>query len=156
MMGCDIHVIVEKKYNGRWVGLSELSGFLKPQRQEDGKWVTDYISHPGRARDYERFAALACVRGEGPAPKGLPADASELARMLYPMDDSDLHSHSWLGLAKAAEIYLSTEYDQAALHLLDDDPRSKDPYSYYFDVEGWGWGNKFNPDDYRIVFAFDN
>lgn len=61
-MGCDIHIFVEYREfgrTGRWRSLAE------------GEMRGD--------RDYEMFSALAGVRGDGPAPKGLPDDLSSQA-----------------------------------------------------------------------------
>ncbi len=154
-MGCDIHVVLEKKWNDKWVGLKEYGAvcgsIFNPESRE---WSKGYIFFKTTTRNYDRFAKLAGVRGEGPDPKGLPADASDLSLMLYGGDNIGLHSHSWHSLREAAQIFLASEGDPAELFLLDKpDPRRDDPFGHYFDVELY---DDESPDDYRIVYCFDN
>lgn len=153
-MGCDIHVVLEKKWNDMWVGVKEYTStrgnVFNPQTRE---WSERFIFCKTTTRNYDRFAKLAGVRGEGPDPKGLPEDASDLSRMLYG-DNCDLHSHSWHSLQEAAQIFLASEGDPAELFLLDKpDPRRDEPYAYYFDVDLY---DDESLDDYRIVYCFDN
>lgn len=61
-MGCDIHVLLERKVGDKWVMVNRLES---P--------VTD--------RNYKRFAALAGVCGDGAVAKGLPDDLSESGRL---------------------------------------------------------------------------
>jgi hypothetical protein len=90
-MGCDIHMFIEYK-----VG--------------DGPWTADkhhinvkdddyeYLEQVGvTERNYNLFAALAGVRGPGPANKGLPEDVSYIIKNDTDPDTeySDDHSHSW-------------------------------------------------------------
>ena len=87
-MGCDIHVCVEVRYRtlGRWTGTGELL-------------------NPGRY--YDAFGRLAGVRRDGPAPKGLPPDASQEVAEAYAWWEGDAHSASWATLEEweaAAEL----------------------------------------------------
>jgi hypothetical protein len=120
-MGCDIHFVVEKKYDDRWIGV--FSSSATPRFMSEGEWnlrainkmsVTEskkdadestpvmlkspfyFYRHPVfDGRNYEFFASLAGVRGEGPEPKGVPDDVSELAQIEINGWDSDGHSHSY-------------------------------------------------------------
>lgn len=124
-MGCDIHGWVEKKVGEKWIAVRELEG------------QAEY-------RNYERFAALAGVRGEGPEPRGIPPDVSETTGYHIGRWDTDGHSHSWLPLTEAATIFLQTRGTPAG-----DDWESRYPGSAYFHID--------EPDDsYRLVFWFDN
>ncbi len=136
-MGCDIHGVVERKHNGKWVACKVLQ-------------------HPDPARDrnYERFAALAGVRGKGPEPKGFPDDASETACMLRDDWGRDGHSHSWLPIAEAAAIFAATQWwapNQKPDAFPSKEWVEKYPSCHYFDVDSVPDGN-----EYRLVFWFDN
>jgi len=134
-MGCDIHIVSEKKVGDRWVGIVRFSHI-------DTQTGTAFPIC--RDRNYKRFADLAGVRGDGPEPRGLPPDASELSRLLY--DTSDDHSHSWLPAREAVEVFLATEYNRIS------DFARKYPAYFYFKIDE----DQENLDDYRIVFWFDN
>ena len=128
-MGCDIHGWVEIKQGDKYIAISEI----------DGK---------ARIRNYDRFAKLAGVRSSGlsetPKPLGIPDDISDTVR--YWIDDwaEDGHSHSYLPLKDAADIFLETDYGQSEFDRLC-------PVSSYFDFEYEG-----KVDDCRLVFWFDN
>lgn len=152
-MGCDIHVVIEKKFGDKWIGM-ELCRSIShyPFDSEKGELADKpgYIWHPARSRNYELFAKLAGVRGDGPDPKGLPEDASELSHAVLPADDSDLHSHSWCSMEEYIRLLLETESNPAKV-LLTDSVQLKDPYRYYF----WMYAPE-EGEEYRCVFAFDN
>lgn len=139
-MGCDIHIVLEKKDDGKWVGVDS----FRPAYDPRGEW-----RYPVAAiRNYNRFAALAGVRGEGPDPKGFPEDASDLSYMSFHDWGSDAHSASWLELKAATDIFLATGYPlENAAH---EQYRKKYPADFYFGVDNYEMG------DCRIVFWFDN
>lgn len=110
-MGCDIHLFVEKRVNGRWVTAD--------------KWKTDKDDEPPRKRvpydaafyhdrNYELFSILADVRngrgfagiktGEGfvpiADPRGLPDDVCDEVRAEAESWGGDGHSHSHLTVAE--------------------------------------------------------
>ena len=128
-MGTDIHGVVEKKVRldgvDKWVAVNIL-------RYDDK--ATD--------RNYERFAKLAGVRGEGPAPKGLPVDISESTRVIY--DEECGHSASWLPLEDAVKIFNDTE------RRADEDTGKSFTAYDYFGL--WSYEGKL----YRLVFWFDS
>ena len=119
-MGCDIHVIVERRWRGRWVGV-----------------VRNPMGATGR--DYDRFAALAGVRGEGPPPRGWPDDASDFALIEGEKWESELHHRSWLPMGEALKAWGA-----------GDSPHDADRV---FDI--WPHGLHW-VDDYRVLFGFDN
>ena len=122
-MGCDIHGWVEVKVGDKYVAV---------ERLKDGN------------RNYRRFAALASVRGEGhKTPKGIPIDVSDTAKYDIEQWDADGHSHSYMPLSEAAQIFLETAHNQS-------DYDRNDPASSFFGYE---------EDDItkvRLVFWFDN
>lgn len=92
-------------------------------------------------RNYKRFAAIAGVRGEGPAPKGVPPHPSELTR--FWAEDADLHSPTWYPLSEAVSLYNEPRY-------VGED--AGDLTTQSFCKRAWGGAES----DYRVVFFFDN
>lgn len=136
-MGCDIHILIEKKVDDRWV-------------------MVDRIKHPtpARERNYYIFSLLANVRGgeEGFPPRGLPDDLSDSGKLFYEEWEDDAHSMSHLSLTEALHVYLmgSTDLSNYARDY---------PATHFFDLhvdEDKCNGNFTIYDDYRIVFWFDN
>jgi len=124
-VGCDIHGWVEAKVGNKWVAVAELKD---------------------RNRNYERFAALAGVRDYDETsierPEGVPKDVSDTAKFHIDRWGVDGHSHSYLPLKKAAEIFDETG-------TLDEFDALYD----YFDIE---LREDESIDNYRLVFWFDN
>jgi hypothetical protein len=133
-MGCDIHIVLERYWNGQWVGLS-------PNTLPND-------------RNYKRFAMLANVRGSGPEAKGLPDDASPLAEMNHEGWGMDAHSASWEMLRDFVRVCLESEYDPENVFLKPGDKRGEAPYEHYFGLYFDDSTEKI--DDYRVVFWFDN
>jgi len=148
-MGTDIHLLVERRVRrdglpDQWVPvLIMLHGFSTAAREKPPK--QNYAWPACVERNYERFAALASVRGDGPAARGLPADASDTARLLFELGGG--HTPSWLPLPEAAQTFLKTE--QWPLRDVD---RSY-PESYYFNIEPETDGAAV---EHRVVFWFDS
>ena len=123
-MGCDIHGWIERRIEGKWVAWKELKD---------------------RQRNYSRFTELASVRGESQnKPIGLPLDISETAKAHSDHDGADGHSHSWMPLRDAFEIFKNHGF--------------RDPAEYYSEYSAFGID--INDDSewlqYRLVFWFDN
>lgn len=105
-MGCDIHIYVEKKEDGRWIPVDEWV------QDEYGISYVPYQKQIYDGRNYDLFAMLADVRnGYGFAgvdtgngfipislPKGLPDDVSDNIKNVSDSWGRDGHSHSWLTL----------------------------------------------------------
>lgn len=125
-MGCDIHGWVEKKHNGKWIAVSELKD---------------------RSRIYRRFALLAGVRdynNEGQRKAlGVPHDVSDTAGYAIEREGTDGHSHGFMALTNAGEIFLKTE----------DDPT---PYEREYPLSAFFGYEDENADNARLVFWFDN
>lgn len=149
-MGADIHMVLEKKTETGWVGIHdfgwEILHALSAQMYS--------VHFPARERNYDRFAALAGVRGSGPSPKGMPDDVSELARMHIDADGDDGHSHTHYTIREAAEIFGRTSGQtpvaaQVAAKLLNE-PKPRPPCEKYFGID------EDVVDAYRVVIWFDN
>ena len=145
-MGCDIHMVVERRTPRSWVTVNTMTGHHMRWPREGGG--LDWSAPVATARNYRRFAMLAGVRGDGPPPRGLPDDISETAKFLSDDWGADGHSHSWIEADEAARIFLATEYDEVD----PDSFKAKFPLSYFFGIET----DDANEDDFRIVFWFDN
>lgn len=177
-MGCDIHMVVERRYQGRWVGLHDCPyaivdcyGTLKGERfgelgGERASIVGDSHWLP-RRRNYELFAALAGVRGENDEyqnePRGVPDDASLLATMCIERDVPDGHSHSHMLMSEALPIFQRFAFDRVKRQIEGEDPKRirvedlskfgiEDPDYFYDDDDP----DRPTLDDYRLVFWFDN
>jgi len=137
-MGCDIHGTVEV-------------------RTGDGKWVMiNELGWEATLRNYQRFAELAGVRGEGTRglqPKGLPQNISESTAYHVDGWGVDGHSHSHMELDEALKIWVETEYND-----FQDDPDQRkkgawfesSPEYYFFGID------RYTRDkEYRVVFWFD-
>lgn len=111
--------------------------------------MVDRIKSPkATARNYKRFAAVASVRGEGDlVPLGIPDDISESGRLFVNQLGTDGHSHSYMPLRQAFDIFKQTEElplnkDYADFYLSD-----------YFQIEEDG---NLDINAMRIVFYFDD
>lgn len=98
-MGCDIHMFVEYRLSptSSWQAAPEHTNL-----KEDDYERVDEVSSVGR--NYELFAALAGVRGEGPDPRGVPDNVSDMVKLAIEQWDGDGHSHSYCSLDEFEEI----------------------------------------------------
>jgi hypothetical protein len=155
-MGCDIHIVVERKWEGRGVGLRTDRGFVRGgYNGEETDWVYPDIGQ----RDYGFFARLAGVRGDGPEPLGIPSDASDLTLALTQYWESDGHSFSYLPLKEFAERWCAK--DAAFLATMTAERlRGEDrAYARLLDRASIGVFDAYDDmdlDDFRVVFWFDN
>lgn len=126
-MGCDIHGWVEERVGDKWVAVCEL---------------TD----EGKARNYRRFAALAGVRGDGPAATGVPEDVSDTVRYWIDYWGNDGHSHSSLPMSIALPAWAAPRYPEHG-----DTKPEPDPLYKFF-----GLYDMNEQVERRVVFWFDN
>jgi hypothetical protein len=143
-VGCDIHIILETKNEaGKWVGEQHYNGISAEALgidKEDRRYVFWQILN----RNYPLFAKLAGVRGDGPEPRGLPDDASELSRMVIDSWGLDAHSVSWGLLSEVGGLFLATINPKAML-----EPDRHEQIANLFNLST-------TLEDYRIVYFFDN
>lgn len=132
-MGCDVHLIVERRFGDKWIGV----------------WASDYVPNDAddklTSRHYRLFNALAAVRGDmdGPPPRGLPDDASELSRAI--IAEEGYHSATWWSLADAQTIYNKPEIAYVG-----------ETRAFTFeDFVPLVWSDE-EAEPYRVIFAFDN
>lgn len=150
-MGCDIHIVLERKYNDKWIGVTDYSSNPDHLIRESDKFKFKYCYTWVRGRNYDRFAALAGVRGDGPAPKGLPENISDLIQMKV-NDWEEWDEYSFLSLNKACKIFVDSlkiqenEWDEYSLKTTI----KNYPEMPIFEIDDE------NLDNYRIVFWFDN
>lgn len=108
-MGCDIHIYIEYKVgDAPWV-----HDEIHVVETDNG--YTHVNDHPNGGRDYQLFAKLAAVRGEGPRPKGTPKDVSDRVKLAVRCWDGDGHSHSYHSLKTfEAKVKSCGHYGKAA------------------------------------------
>lgn len=170
-MGCDIHFCIEKKVTTykdgdrvpvepvRWVGV--YSTYETPLLISDSEpmpssgtpihGLTFYGRYSAmRRRNYDFFASLAGVRGDGPEPKGFPNDASELAWMMTNPEEDDDHSHSWDTLEDFAHKWILRQKDETVAASVANTLLGGDGLIEH--VVGL-WDNVHL---YRVVYWFDN
>ena len=165
-MGCDIHLVLERKFNDKWVGVQKM-GYLPEKALRGNSSTGTYIKFSLAERHYDFFYGLAAVRdGDEPhrEPNGFPDDASDLSIMEV-SDDQDLHSHGSISLQELIPILAKRKYDDRNV---GDDLNDAVATEVTATLEGSltrrqiidEWiddGVELSQlDDYRLVFAFDN
>lgn len=114
-MGCDIHLYVERKVDGKWVSADMWKPDPDTDEEEGGpRMIVERADRFYKGRNYDLFGMLAnvrngrgfagCVTGTGfepiSMPKGLPEDVSPEVKAESDCWNGDGHSHSWLTLAE--------------------------------------------------------
>lgn len=180
-MGADIHIILEQKRavshkKVAWVGIRNFGDSFEPSCfsdrfvREDSRSASPMFFTLSERR-YTFFAALAGVRGEGPAPKGLPDDISDLARSAHITWGLDAHSESWATVEEMMLAWATVE-EQYRLDKEKVDGTKGDPMNEYLQLTIEGNKNlacrlfleklcgvsAFEDDIayFRFVFWFDN
>ena len=140
-MGKDLHYIVEKRINNKWVGIMATDCLFSS--------VKNKIKALRRSR---RF--FACINDL----TGFPDDASELA--LHEKERIEGHSHSWLYIEDIYQVWLSLYQPslRGSNTSLDETLILQAEFSEFIGVNFLGeedngfWIN----DNLRILFFFDN
>jgi hypothetical protein len=144
-MGCDIHLHIEVKVEGKW----------------------EHYGAPNINRNYDLFEKMAGVRGEIEnaisIPKGAPDDMNIITKCSYKDWGTDAHSCSWFNLEEI--VKLTKWLDSLSL----DDPKAFLPFDLEHTIlHTYCEGNSFagileypegKPkwiEDVRFVFWFDN
>lgn len=153
-MGCDIHLYVEVKKNGKWECAQAV------REIEDGLFDVPSADRYHN-RDYLLFGLLAGVRDttlQSFVPKGFPEDASLEIQKIYDRWEGDAHTPSWLTLEELQRIrwdapipkkFIPGEKQQRFLERFQE--------FYWKVVSGLrSYDYRAKPDELRIVFWFDN
>ncbi len=161
-MGADIHYMIERQRLdqddnpiGVWDCVAEK--YSTPKLPTSVGVPEKHPSLPlfGK-RNYDFFAALAGVRGDGPEPRGVPDDVSSLSKYIIDGYAGDGHSHSWMSLKDFTLTWLRVnrpeEYAKLIAARLEDSSshEARKIMSYYSGID------HYELDDYRVVFFFDN
>ena len=149
-MGADIHMVLERSTKEfGWVGIQTFASMsIYNYAANEGKGRIDtYCSIVARNRNYELFAKLAGVRGDGPEPKGLPDDASPLTLMKLSEENDDLHSHTWWMLEQALPLFAAPHLGAQLL-----EPNARNNAMRMFGL----YEGEDDAADYRLCIAFDN
>jgi hypothetical protein len=157
-MGCDIHLYVEKRIDGKWIAQGT---FTREDVESDGSggWI-DGGQDIYDGRNYDLFAILADVRngrgfagvktGEGfnpiSEPRGIPEDASEQYKEIAQRWDCDGHSHSYFTVRELLDYDWTQETGkQGWLSIAEwekwsrwDRERGLGPDSWYGFIDGGG------------------
>jgi len=152
-MGCDIHLYVEAKENGKWVSKDrwQPNPYWDAEEDSEGRKMEKAESFYS-GRNYDLFAILAGVRnGRGFAwvntgdgfvplspPKGLPLDVSPEVQQESDNWDCDGHSHSWHTVADL----LAYDWTQATTK------RGYVNGPEFFDWSGWKKNRGQGPESY--------
>lgn len=165
-MGCDIHMVVEKRHPELgWVGLHNFPyATAEVVGQKPGETKSDFLVGrlywTPRQRNYDLFAEIAGVRGKGPEPRGIPDDASALARMEIEGWGGDGHSHTWLSLTEAIRPFgIAMLGDVEWAKLMADKVKGApnwETVDKVLDRFGLGMNDDESTDDYRLIIWFDN
>lgn len=154
-MGCDIHIVVERKWEGRWIGLHAVPYMRTYERKDEEPLRSNFVSWDMKNRNYDLFAKLAGVRGDGPEPKGIPDDASELSRMEIDSWGSDGHSHSYCTVREFFDLFRECNEWAVTAELLEGSAKVSIP-----DLMGISYDEAYEgtavETNYRVVFWFDN
>lgn len=169
-MGCDIHMMIERKvkntkHGSVWATVNTLNpihadGLSHAKNLKDDAPYGHYyrVEH----RNYEFFADLACVRGEGEyQDRGLPDDVAPLTLEFSESWGYDGHSHSYLYADEFIPLYIKhcftdaekTEYAVDRLEGTSDIQMFHVIMEKHFNV---ATKDEDDPRDYRFVFFFDN
>jgi len=145
-MGCDIHVMLEKKYE------STLGN----------GWVSVNQCPVNTGRNYAFFAALAGVRGESDnLPKGIPDDACPRTHYEAERWGIDGHSHSWMEADEFTMLYtihaLSPEAVAELVAKRIESNGRELVFNKLLDLFRYdSWEDEKPIGDFRFVFWFDN
>ena len=166
-MGADIHIYAERKLkDGTWAMCKTYESqkgtvFDDPRLEPD---AYGRLFYRARSRNYSFFAALAGVRGDGPAHKGFPGDASPLVREEFDGWGADSHSPSFYSAREFVPIFVEhwlTEAERSELvaDKLDDSsyPLVAQVLEHYLGLSvPYDDNNQPDVDRLRFVFWFDN
>lgn len=147
-MGCDIHWLIEKKFDKGWAPVLTSTQTFIPYDTADKLPI--FFT---RYRNYDFFAEIAGVRGPGPEPNGLPGDVSDASIIIATDWGSDAHSHGHLPLRAFIEKYLKSSGKETLATATAQALEGKDPIIGFFKDN---WIDREDIDAHRVIFWFDN
>jgi hypothetical protein len=153
-MGCDIHLWVVRYKNGQASVLQSPEQEWHEAQGDEATWDRLWTKwRLATARNYERFAALSGVRGDGPEANGWPDWAQALLPEAY--ENCDLHSHTHMKVKKAAKIWVRTEWQGDDERKVEVSPKAllarANPYAMYFQLD-----EDADLNNVWILIAYDN
>lgn len=169
-MGCDIHMVLERKVKSenvpeQWATVNSFN-VLHDDGLTGGKLTNDYACYQVESRNYEFFGALTggAVRGSADEDfdlslRGFPEDASPIAQAMIDEWGMDAHSSSWLYADEFVPLYMKyvMSSDEVAKYVADRIEHNNTPWENilerHFNV---GVPEGADPSMYRFVFWFDN
>lgn len=151
-MGCDIHMYIEKKKNGKWI---PAQGFMQTGDRTDGPPDVPYHDQFNQ-RNYALFGFLAGVRNSDIVwfkPKGFPEDASKEVKRVYRRWGVDAHTPSYLTKEELDRVDWDGKID-----CYGKIQTRKEAFYPFWDLVYWlnSYDYTCNPDEIRLVFWFDN
>ncbi len=168
-MGCDIHTRIEVRRNGQWTEDGPV--YLYHWHTEPGE-VPDIPTKRGileQGRSYRQFGVLADVRNYskvGPLlpRRGIPEDSQDAINWY---GDGVYHSGTWYTLHELLTFnWEATCEDRRGLNDQDEERGPVTTYreflrgnQFFEDIETlrvWAEQNCIEPEDVRIIIAFDN
>jgi hypothetical protein len=165
VMGCDIHMVLERQFDGVWVGINTYT-YLDKDAVHISVYKNDepvdpdhsYIGWKIRDRNYEFFAGLAGVRGDGPDPLGVPDDASLLARAMISSWGMDGHSHTYIGAREFGSLYFRQREENVPdlVKIRMNDPTKFDERIASLLAIPFSISEHHSLDWYRLIIWFDN
>lgn len=170
-MGCDIHLYVEEKVNGKWQIVSPKNSKYPSWYNEDDIDPRDYEDKNEYEkslfqekcyytyqftgdRNYNMFGFLANVRGDLKIgigePKGIPTDCSEEFQAAHDCYGSGAHSTSYCTFAEFLKFKKTDEIYPSRKKMLDN-------YNYIeYKKHGGAWGASPDPDPVRNSKIYPN
>jgi hypothetical protein len=152
VMGCDIHLILEAEQRpDHWVGVTVFNHISTKcfDLYDMEKPKSHYFFWLVTGRNYELFGKLAGVRSnQGPPPRGLPRNISELARLKINHWGADGHSHSWGLLSEIGGLFLAAYNPRQIL-----EAERHQAVAELFNID---LSNDDELNRYRLVYFFDN
>lgn len=159
-MGCDIHIYVEAKENGKWVAVEAM------KLDENGNMDVPYPQRVYTGRNYFLFGFLTKgqVRNDrgvyAGELKGFPKDASPEVKEIYERWGTDAHTPNYITLEELQSVNWEQKIeDEDGAGNVKFIPLKQVLEQFYWDVimrlDFYALG-KHSSDELRLVFWFDN
>jgi hypothetical protein len=162
-MGCDIHMIAERKSNyesnSEWEPILDaiFKDRLYDVANEMSHWNAPYTFQPYTDRNYALFSVLANVRNGGgikpiDEPRGYPDDMHNVSKWLLDGWDFADHSYTWLLLDEV----LGYDWKQKSPYEGEPETLADICSDFINNMKTLETYAKSDNDTVRLVFGFDN